>query len=161
MQPIFFIIEIKISILKNLIIKRLQLYRSFFMYHLSTWIYLAETDATGVIFFPKLLEKCMAIFEMFLSEKKSSLKIFFDHKYFFPVVQAEARFTSPIYASDAIDITLEVEKIGSSSVSFVYKFYKEKTAVAEAKITHVLIDSKTRKKYPLPQKIIAILQELK
>lgn len=131
------------------------------MFQLVSWITLSETDATDVIFFPKLLEKCIFVLESFLMKEKTSIKIFIEESFFFPVVHSELNFYHPLLAGDKVTIQLELLKLGNTSITFSYNFLNsENVLVAKAMITHVLVSKNTRKKHPFPENLRTLLEKI-
>jgi len=114
-------------------------------------INIGDTDATGVIFFPKLFEKCVIMLEDFLKSFKLQ-KYVLTKEFLFPVVHAEADFLEPIFPYDQLDCTMSVERIGDSSITLEYVFSNASSiTVAKSKIIHVCIDGNTKQKTKLPE----------
>lgn len=114
-------------------------------------INIGDTDATGVIYFPRLFEKCVIILEDFLSTFHLQ-KYVLTKKFLFPCVHAEADFLEPIFPYDSLESSMEVIKLGTTSVTFSYLFKNQQgQLVAKAQATHVCIDGLTKQKTELPE----------
>ncbi len=114
-------------------------------------ISLSDTDATGVIFFPRLFEKCVYVLEQFLKEHKNQ-SFFIDQGLTFPVFKAQGTYYTPIKIYDELLVSLEVKKIGKSSMEFCYQFITPQGVVAmEAVLIHVCVSITTRAKVELPR----------
>jgi YbgC/YbaW family acyl-CoA thioester hydrolase len=123
-------------------------------------IHLADTDATGVIFFPKLFEKCLIILENFLRQKGMHNALITDHINF-PVINAHGSYFAPIKVYDELVVELQVSRIGDTSVSFNYKFINNQGLLAmEAAIVHVCIDAAKRTKKILPDHFIELFSSI-
>jgi 1,4-dihydroxy-2-naphthoyl-CoA hydrolase len=123
-------------------------------------IHLADTDATGVIFFPKLFEKCIATLEKFLIENKLTSKLFLSHTGL-AVIDAKAHYYKPMVVHEELKIEMGVTKVGTTSVSFSYKFFNRREELtAEADIVHVCIDLSSKSKKELPLEFIATFKTL-
>lgn len=132
------------------------------MYQFKSYITLSETDATGVIFFPKILEKCVSVFEHFLKNQGLFLNEFFDKGFYFPVVNAEMNVKRPLKVGDEVLIEMRVKNQGETSMTLEYLFFTlKKEKIADVLITHVLVDKNTRSKAPLNSEIKALFQSLK
>lgn len=114
-------------------------------------INIGDTDATGVIYFPRLFEKCVIILEDFLSFFNLQ-KYVVTKEFLFPCVHAEADFLEPIFPYDSLDCSMQVVKLGTTSVTFEYAFLNQNgKLVAKAQVVHVCIDGKTKQKLELPE----------
>jgi 1,4-dihydroxy-2-naphthoyl-CoA hydrolase len=113
-------------------------------------IHLSDTDASGVIFFPKLFEKCIITLETFL--KTAHLEgALVTNKVAFPVINASAQYYAPIMPYEELNVTMNVTRVGQTSVSFVYQFINTLGLLAaEATLVHVCVDMQERSKKELP-----------
>ena len=116
-------------------------------------IHIADTDATGVIFFPKIFEKCLSVLEKFLKEFSLDRAIL-QKELFLPVIDAQAKYFVPILPFDILDVELVIKKIGNTSITFEYKFFnKQKILVTSAVLVHVFVDAGTREKKKIPENL--------
>jgi YbgC/YbaW family acyl-CoA thioester hydrolase len=122
------------------------------MFTYRSKIRLQHTDATGVLFFPVQFQFAMETLEDFFVSKGFSLKSLFSSSYFFPVVHAEADYLAPLMVGDDLDITLNVVKMGTSSVTFHYTLQNMSTGsmAGRVEVIHVLVDKEKRTSVPLP-----------
>ena len=122
------------------------------MFTYRSKIRLQHTDATGVLFFPVQFQLAMETLEEFLVSRGFSLKALFSSSYFFPVVHSEADYLSPLMVGDDFDMTLNVVKIGTSSVTFHYTLHNvsRESMAGRVEVVHVLVDKQTRAPIPLP-----------
>lgn len=113
---------------------------------------LGSTDATGVLFFPEQFVFAMQTFEAFLESRQFPLSTLFTTPYLFPVVHAEGDYLQPLPVGSEIEITLEVEKVGFSSVTVAYLVHLVKTGekVGSVRLVHVAVDRQTREKREIP-----------
>ncbi len=131
------------------------------MYLARCRIHLSDTDATGVIFFPKLLEKSLWAFEDFLESRSHSLNLFFDAGFFFPVVHVDMDFYAPLFAMEEICIEIQLTHLGNTSATLAYRFLDAAlTCRAKASITHVLVSKNSRAKVVLTPEVKEVLQAL-
>ena len=114
---------------------------------------LHETDAAGLLFFSHQFTIIHDAYEALLEKIGFSFaKMIRKTNFFLPIVHAESDYKGPLFVGDRLSITVRVEKIGTTSFSFVYELFKgpEKELVGEARTVHVTIDKKTGKKTPIP-----------
>lgn len=79
-------------------------------YQYRTTIHMADTDATGALYFANQFRLALEAFECFLSDNGFVLG-----PCLLPIVHAEADFTAPLKLWDVVDISLHCSKIGTSS----------------------------------------------
>ncbi len=120
----------------------------------TTQVFLHHTDAAGRLFFAnqfyfmheameKLLESIGMSIEKLLNEKIDVT---------FPLVHAETDYKTILVAGDRISIKVGVEKIGETSVHFVYTIHKaDGTLAGTGKTVSVCVNKTTGKKTALPE----------
>lgn len=114
-------------------------------------MHLRHTDATGVLFFPEQFKFTSEAFEEFLIHRGISLKALIDSPYLIPVAHTEADYKAPLQIGDLIEISLQVLKLGTSSVTLHYTLRNEKgIEVGTVQTVHVVIDKQAWKAVPFP-----------
>jgi 1,4-dihydroxy-2-naphthoyl-CoA hydrolase len=132
-------------------------------------IYLADTDAAGVVYFPNLMSICHQAYEESLATVGISLQEFLaDSAVAIPIVHSEMSFFRPIVCGDKIKIDLTAEKLDEcelargwlSSFMIAYQLFSvaSEQKLAQGSTRHVCINPKTRIKIPLPESIIQWLK---
>lgn len=131
------------------------------MFQLNRRITLQETDATGVLFFGQQFKIALEVFEAFLKAKGFSLHQLLDSPYLMPVVHAEADYFAPLQVDDELCIQMTQVKLGNSSVTFEYLFFKENydNCVGQVKLVHVVVDRSTRTSVSLPDFLKNVLSK--
>lgn len=121
---------------------------------------LQDTDATGVLYFPVQLKMALEAFEDFLIHHQMPLSKILDSPYLMPVVHAEADYLAPVMVGDELDIHVQVEAVGTKSITLFFKFFeiKKKIEVGTAKVVHVTVDRMSRQSVPIPDALRSILQ---
>jgi YbgC/YbaW family acyl-CoA thioester hydrolase len=116
-------------------------------------IRLQSTDATGVLYFTEQLKFAMETFEEFLQFKGFSLRRLLDSSVLLPVVHSEADYTAPLHVGDEIEVKMEVEKMGNSSLTLSYRLFdlQRQIEVGKVKIVQVAVDRMTQASVPLPE----------
>ncbi len=132
------------------------------MFTYETRIKLRDTDAAGVIYFPRLFELVSDAYEAFLAEGGFDIFNAYAGKtdFLLPVVHAEADYQAPLRAGDRIGIEVVVERIGTSSYSFVFTVRNESGGIcAVARKSHVAVSRTTWKSVPIPEPVANALRE--
>ncbi len=115
-------------------------------------IYLHHTDAAGRLFFANQFYLIHEAKEHFLMSIGLNVSPMLDHPVAtFPLVHAESDFKAVLKTGDEIDISVNVEKIGTTSVVFAFSITKKGVLVGTAKTVSVSVDKRTEQKIPLPQ----------
>lgn len=124
------------------------------MFTYQTQIRLHDTDAAGLIFFANQFNIVHDAYELLLEKFGFSFsQMLKGGKHFLPIVHAESDYLKPLAVGDKIKINIKIGHIGTTSFSFEYLIYRGKTLVGKAKTVHVTINSKTKTKIPLPDKL--------
>ena len=131
-----------------------------FFYHRT--IYLADTDAAGVMYFAQGLKICHEAYETWLNKIGVSLaKILEEKQISIPIVHADIDFLRPIFCEDKLQINLETEFIQDNEFIICYQIFKQESLnkpVVIAKTKHVSINPQTRKRTYLPAEIISAIK---
>ena len=120
------------------------------MFSYQIKIGLGQTDATGVLFFPQQFSFCVQTLEAFLENRGFPLSQLLQSPYLFPVVHAEADYLKPLTIGSELEICLQVDRVGISSVTFVYTLVKDGDLVGKVLLTHVVIDRLTKETREIP-----------
>lgn len=122
------------------------------MFEYKTQIFMHHTDAAGRLFFANQFYLIHEAKEKFLESLGLSIKDILDHSELtFPLVHAESDYKAILRAGDKISIHTGIEKIGETSVTFIFLIYKEDgTLAGTARTISVVVDQKTFTKAPIP-----------
>ena len=94
-------------------------------------VQVADTDATGYIYFAAMQRMALEAFENYLAENGFRLGALY-----LPIVHAEADYATPMRLWDPVNIHLGCSKIGESS----FTIESDLGGGNSAKITHVCVD---------------------
>lgn len=80
-----------------------------------------ECDPAGIVFYPRYFEMLNSTVEAFFAEVvgRSFRRIVMDDGGGLPTVHAEADYSKPSRLGDVLTLTLDVERVGTSSASFL------------------------------------------
>lgn len=75
-----------------------------------------------------------------------------------PRVRVEFEFHAPVVFDQAVDVTLRIERLGTSSMSQHYTFVSADGPVADGRIVVVRIDPATGRSAPWPAAVRGVLE---
>ena len=117
-------------------------------------IYLADTDAAGVVYFAHLLSICHEAYEFSLAQFGVNIKDFLkDSPVALPITQAEIQFFRPLFCGDQIQINFTVRSLSENEFELHYKIYLAEIMVGKAKTRHVCIAPTDRQRIPFPESL--------
>jgi len=132
------------------------------MFVYQTTLKLRDTDAAGVIYFPHIFDLAHEALEAFMDSVGMDIGLLLRTASFdLPVVHCEADLQKPIFPGHKLTITVRLDRRGDSSFTLHYAIQETGgNALAEARITHVMVDRKTRKSTPLNHEMQGALAAL-
>ena len=74
------------------------------------------------------------------------------------VVEATARYRAPARFDDEIDVTIDVAKLGTTSLVTTLAIRRDGTLLVEGELAHVFVDARTLTKIPIPDRIRTALE---
>ena len=74
------------------------------------------------------------------------------------VVEATARYRAPARFDDEVDVTIEVARLGTTSMVSTLAVHRGGTLLVEGELAHVFVDAETLTKIPIPESIRAALE---
>lgn len=113
-----------------------------------------DTDMAGLLYFPRQFRFATDALEDYLEKEGYGFaKMFLEDKFVFVIVHAEADYFLPLLVGDPLEVHLICSAMGDSSFTLDFQIYRlpKKELVGSAQTVHVTLDSKTRKKIPLPE----------
>jgi 1,4-dihydroxy-2-naphthoyl-CoA hydrolase len=118
----------------------------------------ADTDAAGVVYFANYLSMCHEAYEDSLEARGIELKRFFSSEgIIIPVSNARIDFLRPMQCGDKIEIEVTPEQVKDDTYFIDYQIFlttPERKLAGRAKTAHVCLDSATRKRTPLPGRLV-------
>ena len=69
------------------------------------------------------------------------------------VVEATARYKAPARFDDEIDVTIEVSKLGTTSMLTRYAIHRDGELLVEGELAHVFVDTTALTKVPIPERV--------
>lgn len=129
------------------------------MYTYKTKIYFPQCDPAGVIFFGEVFKSAHECYERFIADNHYETMLFSSIELAFPIVHTESNYYSPLRLHNNVSIDLQVEKIGNTSYTIVYKFISGDKLKAVVKTAHVCISRESGEKENLPDRLVNILSQ--
>ncbi len=123
---------------------------------------LRDTDAAGVIYFSRLLERAHEAYEAFLDSAGLPLQTWMAQGPRLPIVHAEADFSAPMELGTVVRVALKAARVGRSSFTLDYEFTTDDGAqLARAQTVHVAVEQGETAALPetLRDQITAILTQ--
>ena len=116
----------------------------------------ADCDLAGIVFHPMAFAMTNALTEDWFREALGRpFETMNEAGYLFPVVHVESDFLKPMKTGDVIRKSLEVARIGTSSVSVEIVFSRDGETTFACKETMVCVDMATRRPMPVPGELRA------
>lgn len=122
------------------------------MFEYKTQIFIHHTDAAGRLFFANQFYLIHEAKERFLESLGLSIRhILDDPRFTFPLVHAESDYKALLQAGDRITIRAGIERIGETSVTFIFSIFKADGSLAgTSRTVSVAVDRKTQAKTRIP-----------
>ena len=73
------------------------------------------------------------------------------------VVEATARYKAPARFDDEIDVTIEVAKLGTTSMVTSLAIRRDGALLVEGELAHVFVDTTALTKVPIPERVRSAL----
>jgi 1,4-dihydroxy-2-naphthoyl-CoA hydrolase len=126
-------------------------------------VYLADTDAAGVVYFACAMNMCHEAYEESLAAANISLQqLITDLEIAIPIVQAEINFFRPMFCGDKLLINLVTQQLSDNEFTVDYDIVLASSSekkLARGNTKHVCINPATRTRVKLPQTIIDWLKQ--
>jgi acyl-CoA thioester hydrolase len=74
------------------------------------------------------------------------------------VVEATARYRAPARFDDEIDVTIEVARLGTTSMVTSLAIHRDGTLLVEGELAHVFVDAEALTKIPIPDHLRTALE---
>ncbi|NEP14220.1 MAG: acyl-CoA thioesterase [Symploca sp. SIO2C1] len=125
-------------------------------------VYLADTDAAGVVYFANVLVMCHEAYEVSLAEAGISLKALLSNRSTaLPIVHSTADFFRPMFYGDQLLIHLNSQQLNDTEFEIDYQIVAASSSercLAKAITRHVCINPTSRSRTELPQVIVQWLR---
>lgn len=126
-------------------------------------VYLADTDAAGVVYFACAMNMCHEAYEESLAAANISLQqLITDSEIAIPIVHAEINFFRPMFCGDKLLINLVTQQLSDNEFTVDYNIVLASSLdkkLARGNTKHVCINPATRTRVKLPQTIIDWLKQ--
>jgi len=123
-------------------------------YAASVKVRFSEIDRAGIVYYPRFFHYFHIAFEEFFEDRVGVPyhRLIDRDRVGFPTVHAECDYREPLEFGDVLRVGISVERIGRSSVVFLYRLSRSPRArpAAEARVTVVCVDMDTFRPIPVP-----------
>jgi 4-hydroxybenzoyl-CoA thioesterase len=121
-----------------------------------------DVDGAGIVYYPRFLHLCHAAFEDFFDDVApfSYPALISERRLGFPTVHIDADFKAPLAYGDIAVVTLQVTRVGTSSIGTRYEIRRKRDSKLSfvADITSVLIQLDTGRPEPLTAELKAVFE---
>ena len=121
-------------------------------------VYLADTDAAGVVYFANVLVMCHEAYEASLATAEISLQeLLSNREIALPIVHSKADFFRPMFCGDQLLIDLNSHQLNDTEFEVVYQVLAASSSercLAKAITRHVCINPTSRRRIKMPEAII-------
>jgi YbgC/YbaW family acyl-CoA thioester hydrolase len=113
-----------------------------------------DVDYARILYFPRQIHFLLIVLEQFFVEElRLPIKAMFDEQHLsMPTVNIQADFKTPLQFGDEAEITMWVERIGNTSITFTYEAVNAATKepTCTARHTVVMVDDRTMQPLTVP-----------
>ena len=113
-----------------------------------------DVDPAGIVYYPRYLHFCHVAMEEFFGGALGVPypRLVAEERLGFPAVRLEVDFKRPLRYGDEVEIETVVEKVGASSLTFRFSFFRcgEGEPVSTARVVTVCLDLDSFEKRPVP-----------
>jgi acyl-CoA thioester hydrolase len=118
-----------------------------------------DVDLAGVVYYPHFFRYfSIAETEFYRSLGPTMLEIEDSQGIRLPRVDAGCRFLNPAHFGDILNISLEIEKMGSKTIKYLFEVWREKDAIAKGHVIIASVSQEHFKSVPLPDGLREILR---
>ncbi len=129
------------------------------VFETSRRISFADCDPAGIVFHPRYLEMINAVIEEWFAEAlgKSFAELHMKDRKGVPTVQISTEFPAPGRIGDELTFTLEVRKLGTSSIGLAIDGARDRQLLVKSRLTLVYMDLESARPQPLPDHLRAAI----
>lgn len=124
-------------------------------------IWWGHADMAVMINMPRAFDFACETIEEFLRDRLGFTfrQMIQEHGFDLPFVHASCDYSSPLMEGESFDLTLQVGKLGTKSITWVVTaFKKDGTQAFKATLVNVVLDHATETSMPIPDKVCADLE---
>ncbi len=125
-------------------------------------VYLADTDAAGVVYFASVMNMCHEAYEESLADAGINWQqLLTNSMVAIPIVHAEVSFFRPMFCGDRLIVKLVPQQISEHKFSIDYQIFSTTSTekpLAQGNTKHICINVQTRDRVNLPKFIIQWLE---
>jgi acyl-CoA thioester hydrolase len=111
-----------------------------------------DCDPSGVVFNPNYFVFYDVALTEFWREHAGGYGTMMDEGVDVQVVEATARYKAPARFDDEIDVTIEVKRLGNTSMITSGAIHRDGTLLVELDLAYVFVDAKSLTKVPIPER---------
>lgn len=128
----------------------------------SRLVEFGDTDMAGIVHFARFFTFMESAEHAFLRSLGLSVAMEWEgEKIGFPRVSAACDYLRPAHFEDVLDVAVTVEKVGKTSVTYGFEFFRAEEAIARGRISAVccrVTPGRPLQTFPIPDAIRARLE---
>lgn len=113
-----------------------------------------DVDSAGIVYYPRYFHYCHVAMEEYFRQVLgvSYPELIAGQRFGYPAVSITAELPRPLRYGDTLDIEVVPEKLGTSSITWCFRFFKlgEGEPAASVRIVTVGLDLEKFEKRPIP-----------
>lgn len=138
----------------------------------ATPVRFADVDHAGIVYYPRFFHYFHLAFEELWRQRigpRAYSELLDRDRIGFPAVRAECDFKGPLRFGDTAEIVVSVSRLGSKSITFRYRVYKqadesgherERSLSAEGSVVCAVVDLAAFVAITVPDRVVQLLQDL-
>ena len=113
-----------------------------------------QADPAGILFFAQAFNIAHDVYESFIEHLGFSYKEWFDNgNWGVPIRHSEANHLKPLRPGEVYDVQVQVDRIGTSSVTLLYVIMKAGQIHCETRLVHTFYDIHRGSKCDIPSNV--------
>jgi 4-hydroxybenzoyl-CoA thioesterase len=134
----------------------------------TTPVRFADIDHAGIVYYPRFFHLFHLAFEELWRARMGSqaYAALIDRDHIgFPAVRAECSFEAPLRFGDLAEIELAISRMGTKSITFVYRVYRAadarpRTLCAQGQVVCAVVDLARFVAVAIPERVADMLRDL-
>jgi len=131
----------------------------------ATPVRFADVDHAGIVYYPRFFHYFHVAFEELWRARigpEAYSEIIDKDRIGFPAVRAECDFRAPLKFGDTAQIEISVPRLGTKSITFRYRVFRERdrTLCAEGQVVCAVVDLARFAAVAIPERVSEMLRDL-
>ncbi len=133
-------------------------------FHCAVKVRFADVDNAGIVYYPRFFHYFHVAFEEMFSDRFGIhyVDVLGRERIGFPAVKVESEFKAPLRFGDVADVEVEVERIGTKSITCRYTLRRGAAGpvCATGRVTVATVDMDGFRAIPIPEKYRRLFEQV-